>query len=361
MREFVRRYKVTDTSDQPFEAVFYSEPVPSSMRTLAILALVFDRVHFPGVYIAERVDAEATAAELDRIAQLERSRRVGNAQMLNCMIYAMQREHVAEFCVFNGKYGYPGVLEDGTEDLVKEFEQAIYGPPPEGFFPDYPLGFAKGLPGPEEAGVNGPSWLSYPPNALLYAARHDLVLLNDNARLPVLGLSTDFKANAKALSTALALEAVTLALPPLPSLSFPQVAELRAETRNEVRPFRRAMLKLSKDLNAALLSDSTLLDVQKEARFIVETTIVPELTELREALAAPQRPWHRRAVDLAKSVPELVGNFATLPASMATARLLARIGSMLADVRDDQLAASGIAKRGGLHFLLKIQDRGGLR
>jgi hypothetical protein len=277
------------------------------------------------------------------------------------MTYALQRQHVADFCVFNGEYGHAGVLEDGAEELVKEFEEAIYGPPPKGFFPTYTMGFAKGLPGTEEAGVNGPSWLAYPPNALLYAARRNLILLNDNPRLPMLGISTELRANARVLSTALALEAVTLVLPPLPDLSFPQIAELRAETRGEIKPFRRAMLKLSKDLHSALLGASTLSDVQKEARFLVETTILPELAELRETLSKPRRPWHRRAMDLAKSVPELVGNFATLPTSMATARLLARIGSALADVRDDQLAAAGIAKRGGLHFLLRIQEQEGSR
>lgn len=345
-------------TEQPnrFEAVFYSEPVPSSLRTLAVLALVFDRVHFPGVYIADDIDAEATAREQERIVGLGLRRRHSTTEMLNCMTYALNRQHVADFCVFNGKFGYLGVLEDGTDDLVRDFEEAIYGPPAQGFEPSYRMGFAKGLPGSDDAGVNGPSWLAYPPNALLYAARHGLTLLNDDPDLPVLGLPTDVKANARALGTALALEAVTLALPALPELSFEQIAELRAETRDDVRPFRLAMLKLSKDLNAALLSDSTLVDVNREARFLVETTVMPELTELREALSRPQRPWHRRALDLAKAVPELVGNFATLPTSLATARLLVRIGSILADVRDDQLAAAGVAKRGGLHFLLKLQE-----
>jgi hypothetical protein len=350
---------MNENPEPPFEIVFYSEPVPSSLRTLAILALVFDRVHFPGVYIAEQVDLEATATEIRRIAELP-VRSPNDAQMLNCMTYALQRQHLADFCVFDGQYGYAGLLEKGAEELVKAFEEAVYGPPPPGFYPSYNLGFAKGLPGPDEAGVNAPSWLAYPPNALLYAARRDLVLLNDNPRLPMLGISTDPKADAKVLSTALALEAVTLSLPPLPDLSFEQIAELRADTRDDVKPFRRAMLRLSRDLNAALLSHASLADVHKEARFLVETTVLTELGDLRDALARPRRPWHRRAIDLAKAVPELVGNFATLPKGMATAKLLAQIGSALADVRDDQLAASGIAKRGGLHFLLKIQDRGTL-
>lgn len=341
-------------SEEPFEAVFYSEPVPSSLRTLAALALVFDRTHFPGVYIAEDADPEATAAELDRISRLPRRRDLEDGQLLNCMIYVIHRVSVADFCVFTGKPGYPGILEARTEDLVREFERAIFGPPPENFFPTYNLGFAKGLPGSPKAAVNGPSWLAYPPNALLYAAKHDIVLVNDNPTLPIFGLPVEARGNARALGTILALEAVQLVLPALPDLSFEQIAELRAETRADVRPFRRAMLRLSKELNAAIRADASAAEIQREARFLVETTVAPELAELRDQLAKPHRPWHRRAMDAAKSIPELVGNYATLPPSMATAKLLAALGSALADARDDQLAAA--AKRGGFNYLLRIQD-----
>jgi hypothetical protein len=181
-----------------------------------------------------------------------------------------------------------------------------------------------------------------------------VILINDNPTIPILGLPTDVRANARALSTVLALQAVQLVLPALPDLSFEQIAELRAETRDEVKPFRRAMLRLSKELNAAIQSEATAADIQREARFLIETTVMPDLIELRERLSKPQRPWHRRAIDLAKSIPELVGSYAMFPTSLATAKLLATLGVALADVRDDQLAMA--SKRGGLHYLLRIQD-----
>lgn len=345
-------------SEEPFEAVFYPEPVPSSLRTLAVLALVFDRVHFPGVYIAEDADRSGTAAELDRIAKLPQRHEVDDRQLMNCMVYAINRDAVSDFCVFPGRPGHAGSLEEGTKDLVREFELAIYGPPPKNFFPSYNLGFAKGLPGPQHAAINGPSWLSYPPNALLYAATHGLPLFNDNPALPIMGLPSGVKSNAKALSTILALDAIQLVLPRLPHLSFENVAELRAETRDDVRPFRRAMLRLSKELDAAIRADATTTEIQRAARFLVETTVMPELQELRETLEAPQRPWYRRAMDVASSVPELAANFATLPTAMASAKLLAALGSVLVDVRDDQLTAEKAAKRGGFQYLLRVHELG---
>jgi hypothetical protein len=190
----------------------------------------------------------------------------------------------------------------------------------------------------------------------VYASKRQLVLINDDPSLPILGVPTDARSSANLLSTALALEAVALTLPPLPDLTFEQIAELRALTRDDIKSFRRAMLRLSKELNVALLSDSPLQDVHRHARFLIETTVLPELEEIKELLARPGQPWHRRAMNVAKTVPELVGNFATLPIPMAIAKLLASIGSILADVRDEQLTASGVAKRGGIHFLLRLQN-----
>jgi hypothetical protein len=343
-----------------FEAVFYGEPVPSSLKSLTLMALVFDKIHFPGVYIPlEGVDEARTLAEIERIRSLPRRREVENAQLLNCMVYAVHGRYLRDFCVFTGKPGYPGILEPGAEELTKEFEEVIFGPPPEGFFPSYSLGFAKGLPGDEQAAVNGPSWLSYPPNALLYASRAGLVLVNDNPELPVPSIgSGTYRSNARALASVLALESVRLVLPNLSPMSFEEIAELHAETSGLVAGFRSAMLRLSRELNDAIGSDAALADVQSEARFLAETMVLPELEEVRAQMLSPGKPWHRRIVDVAKDAPELVGNYAAMPAAMATAKVLAALANVFADVRDEQLEREGIEKRGAYHYLLKLEDYG---
>lgn len=342
--------------DKPFEVVFYGEPVPSSLQTLTLLALVFDRVHFPGVYIGGGADPEAAIAEAQRIMELGKSD-VDTAQIVNSILYAANLNHVSDFCHFPGKYGYPGLIEEGTEELVEEMDLRIFGPPPEGFTPHHHLGFAKGLEGASEAGVNAPSWIAYPASALLYAVKNGLLLVNDNPHLPIPSIgSASVKSQATVLSTVLALESVRFTLPSFQPLSFEEIAELRTETREFVRPFRRGMVRLSRDLNAALLSDASIEDVQKEAKFLVETAVMPQLEELREELVKPTWPWHRRLVDFGRAAPELIGNFATLPTALASAKLLAQLANVLADVRDVELEREGASRRTGLHYLLKLQD-----
>lgn len=340
-----------------FDAVYYSGPSPTSLRSLTLLGLVFDRLIFPGVHVPDQgVDVTETQKEINRVANLDGGLTVDAGHMLNLMTIAMNSHHVHDFLVFPGQYGFAGILEPGASELALELESLIYGPPPEGFTPTPHLGFAKGVPGSSPMSVNGPSWIAYPANAVLYASNNGLPLVNDNPRLPVPAAGgSDVKSNAQQLATILALESVKLALPNLRPLSFEELAELRHETRQSVEPFRRAMLRLSKELNAAILSDSPLEEVQREAKFLVETTVLPELAQFREDLAQPSRPWHRRAFDLVKSTPELVAAFATMPTNMAVAKVLIALGDVLTDVRDKRLEREGMAKRGGFHYLLTAE------
>jgi hypothetical protein len=345
----------TGADSMEFEAVYYSGPAPRSQYSFTLLALVFDRIHFPGVYVpTSGVDLEATAKELQRLRALP-SPEPDTVHMMNLMAFALRPESWKDICAFTGQPQRLGVLEPGARHLAHQLEEAVFGPPPENFIPTVSLGFSKGLVGDQDASVNAPSWLSYPAGALLYAARTGATLVNDNPHLPVPGVNGgDVKANARQLATIMALESVRFLLPDIRPMSLEELAEFRTEVRGSVRPFRRAMLRLSKDLNSAILSEMSLANVQREARFLVETMVAPELEDLKSALARPSKPWHRRVTDLAAAAPELIGKFATLPPNLAVATTLAKIAGILADVRDAQLEREGIEKRGGFHYLLAL-------
>jgi len=340
-----------------FEAVYYSGPAPGSMHSLTLLGLVFDRLIFPGVYIPTAgLDIKETVEEVKRLRSLPGLGRADHFHMLNMMVVALNAAHWKDFFVFTGQWNKFEAMEPGFGPLTKALEEAVYGPPPENFLPETTIQFSKRLPGDDSAAIHGPSWLSYPANALLYAGRTGTILVNDNPTLPVLGVTgADLKANAKQLATIMALETVKFVLPKLKQLSFEELAEFRADAKETLQPFRRSMLRLSKELNAAILSEMSLEEVQKEARFIVETAIAPELEQLKEEMERPSKPWHRRVVDLALAAPEMAGAFATMPKSLALATALAKATGILVDIRDGQLEKEGLGKRGGFHYLLKIE------
>lgn len=343
--------------NETFDAVYYSQPVPFSFYTLTVLALVFDKIYFPGVYIPHSgVDEIETIKEINRVKSLGRID-IETAQLINCMVFSLYNKYLKDFCVFTGEFGYMGVLEEGAEELTMLLEELIFGPPPPNFHPTPSMGFAKDLPGDKEASVNGPSWISYPANALIYATKHGLPLINDNPNLPVPALGgVSPKNNAKILSTILALESVKLALPQLKELKPQEIMEFRYDTREYVKPFRLAMLRLSKELNAAINSEMEISEIEKEARFLVETTVYPELEELEKFITDPAKPWYKRVIDLAKTAPELVSNFFTMPKHLAIAKLLEKCVLTLTGLVEDELDKQSSSKARGFYYLLRIKQ-----
>lgn len=341
-----------------FEAVYYSAQVPDSYESLTLLSLIFDKIYFPGVYIPlSGVDEVETIKEIERIRSLDKQD-FESTQILNCMIYALNMKYLSDFCVFTGKPGTAGILERGASELAYGLEELIFGPPPAGFTPTLTTGFAKGLPGDKTASINGPGWIAYPANAIMFAINNDVMIVNDNPTLPFPSIGgVSFKSNARALTTVLAFESVRLVLPQLKALHPKELAEFRQETNDLIKPFRLSMLKLSKELNGLITSDSSITDIQREAKFLADTIVLPELEELRRIIMEPSKPWYRRVVDFGKSVPELVGNFITMPHTLAVSKALVKFAELLADVHDEQLKKDENIKRGGFHFLLKIESR----
>jgi hypothetical protein len=96
-------------------------------------------------------------------------------------------------------------------------------------------------------------------------------------------------------------------------------------------------------------------DVQREAQFLVETSVYPQLHDLEGVLNDPGKPWYKRAVDLARAAPELAANFATMPKGIALAKLLGALAQVLGDVRDEKLDKEGRLARSGIYYLLKLR------
>lgn len=144
--------------DPLLEAVYYPQIVPSGARALALLALTFDRLHFPGVYIPSRIESPDEArAEIARLKSIPIRDRE-DLMTLTAAQYSLEGHHLAGFTVFSGKQGHMGLLEPGADELMMVLEEMIYGPPPPNFIPAQPLGFSKHLKGTSSA-INGPGWV----------------------------------------------------------------------------------------------------------------------------------------------------------------------------------------------------------
>ena len=184
------------------------------------------------------------------------------------------------------------------------------------------------------------------------------MLVNDNPGMPVPSLGgATAKDNAKVLAAVLSIESVRIALPNLKPLVPAEIAELRYDTRDYAKPFRLAMLKLTKELNAAITAEASFADIRKHSQFIAQTTVLPELEELRAFLDQPSKSRYRRAVEFVKSLPELVTNFYQMDPLSASGQVLMKLAEILANIHEDQGEKKQVKKKSGYYYLLKIQDQ----
>ena len=342
------------------EAVNYATPIPSSTLALTHMALVFDRIHFPHVYFPlEGSDPEWVEREAARIASLPPGGFGGGQELAAMLRFVRHAKTLDGFCVFTGDAGVMGGKEEGAEELVKQLDVAIFGPPQPNFMPMHFGGHAKGLADNGSIAMNYPERLYYHAQALIYAARNGIPIINDHPGLPIPEPRPDaFKNNVQALSTIAAMQCVALAVPHVKALNPEQIMEMRSEFQPYMKPFRRAVLKLAGQLNNAISAGADFKDVEAAAKVLVETEVQPQLLELKDAVEKPERGLLEKGFGLAKETPELVASYLSMPLSVTIAKALIGVAGLLMQMKGDEGRQEKLA-RSPYYYLLRIARRDG--
>lgn len=275
------------------EVVYYPGPIPSGPAALTLMGLVFDKIHFPNVYLPTGgYDVDEVKKETDRIAG-HGLRDYQTAVLVGVLRFLPLVSDLKDFCFFSGRNGQVfGNVDKGASELVKVLDEAIFGPPPPNFYPTYETGHNKALPGGEQY-IDYPGTLHYPANAIVYASTHGIPLVNDSPSMPIPALGgVNAKDNAKLLSTILALECANLVLPKIRVLRPQEILEMREELSKYLQPFRLSLIRLAAELNKAISKTSANDEVLSAARFLVETEVNPALIELKAAIEAPSKRWY---------------------------------------------------------------------
>lgn len=341
---------------EKLEAVYYPSPVPLDIVSLTPLGLIFDRIHFPDVYLpTDGYDFRATHAERERIKQFG-FRDYNSVTLLQAMDLLPVVGHLKTFCEFTGDGRLFGAKKDPRlEKVVQELELLMFGPAPEGVLRINETCAHKGLPGGEKH-FEYPGALFYPARAMIYAHDHGLPLINDQPGIPVpsLGGERSAKNDEKVLSIILASECMRLALPKLKPLHPLELVELREELKPYLGPFRLGLLRLAKQLNAAIDRTSSDGEVREAAEFLVKTEVIPQLAELRSQVERPDKPWYSKAFAAAKYAPTLSAAYASVPVAMIAAGLTA-VCEVLINTAEAQRRKQNVA-RSGMYFLLKLLE-----
>ena len=345
------------------EAVYYSAPLPRSLEAVSLMGLVFDRVYFPHVYLPDdgfTVDeANERAAKLTKHLHGKNQYTYhdhGTATMIRALRFLTWKQWTKDFLVYTNVDGSifekPG---EGGKELVKQIYELTWGPPRDGWEPIFESGHTFEI-GEGSAYIAYPGSFHYPAMALLFAAERGLPIINDEPMLAVPGLPGRVKDNAKALASILAVECVQFLLPSIPPIDIYDLLDFRDEMKPHVQPFRLALLRLARQLNMLIGEGASAADIQQKARFVVETDINPLLIELRKFAESPDRPWYKKAADLARPASKLAASYFTLSQGSAIADTRMQSGGLfaaaIAGARDKESAI----KRSPMYYLLRLSE-----
>jgi hypothetical protein len=343
------------------EAVYLSAPIPRNLAVLTAMGPIFDKVYFPGVYLPkEGFDVGELDKEITRLKALPQD--YDSQLLLEILGLTKHTKTLAGFCEFTADPDdvFGGTKSEPPEQLVRAIHDAIHGPPREGFTPWFESGHSKGLPGGDEA-VHYPGHYHYLARAIIHSGKTGIPLLNDIPGLKLPGmLDAAPQDDAKLLAGILAVECTRIALPPTPLLRLEDIMEFREANADLLRGFRRSMLRYAADLNGKI-KDLSLADFEAKTKFFIETQIVPSMDELNATMNDPARPWHKKAIDAIKILPEVGGAFlAGGPAAALTKAITATAAQFFVEV-----AAKGdkeeALKRSGLTYLLRLRQFHGSR
>jgi hypothetical protein len=335
-----------------WEAIYYPNPIPLSSRTLLAMALLFDRVHLPGVslpIVSASDDERSHLLEwVTTNPELESER--------NLWLWAIEFPVVADFIY----------LPDTT--LSREMIDALHKPALQLLDDTYGEGTSEkvlalnamhGIMPPKADGVGfALTWPFYQARALRYAAETNLPFVSDDpTSAPPLPPHPTLDADrAKRVAQQLAIEAVSLVLPSFRSVEPSQVAEFRSKVQPLMRPFRTEMVKLTSDVHTAMVSGSSDKELQALCRAIVETRVGPALSDLSKQLHAPLRPFQKVLIDIAEV--GIAAASSTLSPTLTAGWALLR-GAKIASEYVQAYRDKEGRRKSGLAYLLAISEAHG--
>jgi hypothetical protein len=194
--------------------------------------------------------------------------------------------------------------------------------------------------------------------ALNACANFGAVPVTDRMDWPVPAALTnriDVPRFAKLQAASLAIQSLNTVIPLSTDITGEETLEARTRLKEQLLPFRRAMLSLAPLVRQGVNGDSSMDQVHKEAKYIAETHIAPTIHNLQDRLSKESgRFWRRLILRSGMLVPSLIFNWVTKDAISAVISSLETAREAALDMIDRKALLSSLKTQGGLGYLLSV-------
>jgi len=180
---------------------------------------------------------------------------------------------------------------------------------------------------------------------------------NPNFRIPAFMLSkNNILRNAKFQAASIAISSIEMVLPPIGEIEDEDILRLREDLSDELTPFRRNMLKLAPLIRQYVNEDATIKEVHDEAKYLIETNIIPALGELRDRIERERSVfWRKLLLKSGLILPKFIINWTQKNIISAAVDSLGDLSELATSGIDRQLLINNMKHDGGMGFLLSLE------
>jgi hypothetical protein len=158
-------------------------------------------------------------------------------------------------------------------------------------------------------------------------------------------------------AAALAMQSLDIVIPLNSKLNSMDILEARFRLRDQLLPFRMAMLSLSPLVRQGIEAHSSVDEIKEEAKYVVETTIAPTLYDLHEKVVKERdKFWHKLVLESGLLAPRLILNWVTKDTLTAAISSIENAQDVALDLINHRALVSSLKNHGGLGYLLSLGD-----
>jgi|GEM_PF-6889997 len=273
-------------SNDALEAIYYPDCYPHDRNHFASMHLYFDRVHF----VTPSDDASTAARYTQYLKGLPDKIQIGVMGDNSSPSAQKIIERTGKFYCFamdikpllgDTVYYHPGLLNSTVNDMVSKLTS---GGLPVDEFAAFLMGKTPELEAVEEFTKAHPELdddilIRVLPSARHLAIKNRWIAVSDEDALPVPDVRP-LLCSASDLAAAIGLELISLHMPAVHWSTADDLLEIRERFSDELVPFRMMTLKLAAELRKLLGDKPDYSRVREEARFLVESTVMPYVAEI---------------------------------------------------------------------------------
>ena len=166
-----------------------------------------------------------------------------------------------------------------------------------------------------------------------------------------------FKDEALFQSIPLSQASLDLVLPNFKAMSNQEILEARDKLEEHLIPFRSSMLTLCPLIRETYKQDSSFDEIQKEAIYIVDTRILPLLTEMQRRIETEKQNFLSRLLVKASSiVSKMTINWLSKGVIVAAVESIPEISKLAIGKIESDKSIESLMATSGMGFLLSVSE-----